>query len=113
VQQKWCADLPEFRDWMRTQRRRLCNEAYWHAGQALEEGDEQGLATCLAFAGEYDQTKWRSTAWWKFRAKALVGRSAWKRFGPWIQSARGRAPTHPVKKIVGWWPEQVVAEARA
>jgi glycosyltransferase involved in cell wall biosynthesis len=104
----WCANLPAFGAWMITQRRRLCDEAYWHAGRALEEGDNEGAAMCLAFAREYDPAAWRSPAWWKFRTKALLGRRLWNNLAPWVQRVqrvRGRGGSHQVKRLFGWWPD--------
>jgi hypothetical protein len=101
----WCADLPAFGAWMITQRRRLCDEAYWHAGRALEEGDNEGAAMCLAFAREYDPAAWRSPAWWKFRTKAVLGRRVWNNLVPWMQRVRGRGESNQVKTLFGWWPD--------
>jgi hypothetical protein len=101
----WCADLPAFGTWMNTQRRRLCDQAYWQAGRALEEGDNEGAAMCLAFAREYDPAAWRSPAWWKFRTKAVLGRRVWNNLVPWMQRVRGRGESNQVKTLFGWWPD--------
>jgi glycosyltransferase involved in cell wall biosynthesis len=103
----WCPDLPAFDAWMNRQRRRLCDDAYWHAGQALEDGDEQGAAMCLAFAREYDVALVPSRAWLKFHAKALLGRHRWNNITPWVRRIRGRDGSKNVglKKEFGWWPD--------
>lgn len=107
VFEKWGAAFPAFGTWMNLQRRRLCDDAYWSAGQALQDGDQQGVALCLAFAREYDPAPWRSAAFWRFRVKALMGRRLWHNLGPGMQRIRGTANVEPYQgaKKFGWWPD--------
>jgi glycosyltransferase involved in cell wall biosynthesis len=102
---RWCTDLCGFDEWMKTKKRRLCDEAYWHAGRAFEEGDHEGVAMCLAFAREHDPRTWRSPAWWKFRTKALLGRHLWNALAPWVRRASGRSEARQVRTLFGWWPD--------
>jgi glycosyltransferase involved in cell wall biosynthesis len=113
IYKMWCTDRPTFGAWMNAQRRRLCDDAYWHAGRALEEGDDEGMAACLAFARDYEMVSWLSAAWWRFRIKAFLGRRQWCRIAPVIRGiprgvSQAQVDVSPVNRKFGWWPDTTV-----
>lgn len=92
---------PQSTAWRATQKRRLCNEAYWLAGQCALEGDKAGAASCLAFAREVFPNDWSEPAYWRFRVKHALGTSGAALF----KKQAAEAPNQDARKTFGWWPE--------
>lgn len=97
---KYGARYPQSAEWSAIQKRRLCNEAYWLAGQCALEGDSASVASCLAFVREHFWRDWREGAYWRFRVKAMLGKS-----GAALFKRGGEAPANEGQKIFGWWPD--------
>lgn len=105
--------FPEARTWLAAMRRRMAEEAFWCASDALDAGRADDIEACLAFACEQFPDIRRSRAWWKLHAKRCVGARHWPTLRRAIDALRSvRRPRAAARgEPSGWWPEDVLAPA--
>lgn len=94
--------FPELPSLNADMRRRFALQSCWDAGQAIEDGNPEQVAECMRFSREADPGIVHTSAWWKLRAKRLLGGRllrGLKRFG------RGEpAPAAgDFSREFGWW----------
>jgi len=83
-------------------RRRFALQSCWDAGQALEDGNPQQMAECMRFSLEADPGIVSSAAWWKLRAKRLLGKHVVRG----LKRLAGGEPPPPAdaySREFGWW----------
>ena len=109
---KWGSDIPEFADWIQAMKSRFCEQACWMAGLAVEWGNGAARKDCITFALQNNPSLWRSTPWWKYQAKRLLGGSLTKSVRRMLHpnAAHHDVPFTafaPFKlgETFGWWPE--------
>lgn len=108
----WGASLPDVPLLLNTVNRRVAEEAFWIASKAFDAGDLTRSRACLQFATQHFPELKRSSQWKRFRAKRLLGQTAWSRIRPAINRFRGlpetpaaiRSKQFRVGEATGWWP---------
>ena len=109
VYSNWGADIEHFPIWVKAAKERLARQAYWMTGLAIERGDLEGAASCMAFAKEVSTSPWLMSAWWKAHAKKVVGPARISQLkgllGKSVTSAAVSLAPFVPGEIFGWWPE--------
>jgi hypothetical protein len=105
-------DFPEFGEWLKQMERRFGNEAILIASKAFENRDSS-WREILEFGKRNRRDYWKSTVWWKFLLKRLVGLRATERIqivedavGLRLKSDTPRRTAwydHGMRN--GWWPQ--------
>lgn len=113
VLERWRDRLPaSANQWLELIAERTGTRAFWTASKAFDEGNMEAYRACLSFAAECYPPLRRQQAWWRLRAKALLGHSSWRRLQPVLDRLRGvtavAAPSaltyNRVGQQIGWWP---------
>jgi glycosyltransferase involved in cell wall biosynthesis len=93
-------DLPRLNDAMHL---RLALQSCWDAGQAVEDGNREQLAACMAFAQEAYPDIRRTPAWMKLTVKRMLGQRLLRAL------KRNEKPATPAEdpelysRVFGWW----------
>jgi glycosyltransferase involved in cell wall biosynthesis len=114
VYKNWGPDIPEFPHWIERMKLKFADQACWMAGLAVERTDRAGMEDCIAFAAQNNPNLWRSKAWWRYRAKRILGGSLTRSVRNFLKP---NAPQYdlpfamfaPFKlgETFGWWPEKL------
>ncbi len=97
----------QLKAWRDQAAHRLAENALWLAAEALQAGDRDGCADCVAFAVEASPGVRASPLWRSLRFKRLLGPALSRATSRLADRLRGRATADtdtPVVQI-GWWPE--------
>ena len=104
--------FPDCTAWLESACQRLGEEAFWSASIAFDLGDQSRCRTYLDYAVARCPNLIRSSRWWRFRAKRLLGPRLWGEVSPFVDRLRGlperaHAQWTPPQEgqQVGWWPE--------